>query len=102
MCSYTVTFIYSCHVCLSQGGNLTRTLFAFATRLTSDLDVLCFGVATGSVTVAGTGGTAPYTYSMDGINFGSSGTCSGLAAGSYTITVKGKNGSSKTKGLTII
>jgi len=38
------------------------------------------------------GGTAPYTYSIDGINFGASDTFTGLTDGSYTITVKDANG----------
>jgi len=37
-------------------------------------------------------GTGPFEYSMDGINFQSSPTFSGLAAGNYTIGVKDANG----------
>ena len=43
-----------------------------------------------------TGGTAPFTFSLDGINFQSGLTFSGLAAGDYTITAKDANGCSRT------
>ncbi|WP_162052936.1 T9SS type B sorting domain-containing protein [Pontibacter pamirensis] len=43
----------------------------------------------GQVLVSGlTGGTAPYTYSLDGINFQASATFTGVAAGQYELTVK--------------
>jgi gliding motility-associated-like protein len=44
--------------------------------------------ATGSATVAATGGTAPYTYSMNGGTFQASNTFTNLATGAYKITVK--------------
>src|SRR5690606_10458157 len=37
-------------------------------------------------------GTAPYEYSLDGINFQSSNIINGLAAGSHNITVRDANG----------
>ncbi|NAY91684.1 T9SS type B sorting domain-containing protein [Muricauda sp. JGD-17] len=39
-----------------------------------------------------TGGTAPYEYSIDGVNFGVSPTFSNLTDGTYTITVRDDNG----------
>ncbi len=48
----------------------------------------CVGGSTGTITATGNGGTTPYTFSIDGTNFQVSGTFSGLAAGTYTITVK--------------
>lgn len=55
----------------------------------------------GSITASATGGTAPYTYSIDGTNFVSSGTFSNLAAGSYTITAKTADGCTGTKSVTL-
>jgi large repetitive protein len=52
---------------------------------------LCNGNANGSLVVSVTGGTAPYQYSLDGINFVSSNTNSGLIAGNYVVTVKDAN-----------
>lgn len=47
---------------------------------------------TGSITVTGvTGGDAPYTYSIDGVNFQTSDTFTGLTAGTYTVTIKDAN-----------
>ncbi|MEP0984174.1 hypothetical protein [Ekhidna sp.] len=43
--------------------------------------------STGSISVMASGGTSPYQFSIDGINFQSSNTFDGLAAGSLTIEV---------------
>src|SRR5205814_5335073 len=64
-------------------------------------NVACFGGSTGSVTVAGSGGTSPYSYAIDGTTFDANGTFSSLGAGSYTITVKDANGCTTTQGVTI-
>jgi len=42
----------------------------------------------GTATVTVTGGTAPFTYSSDGVTFQSSNVLTNLTAGTYTITVK--------------
>ncbi len=46
----------------------------------------------GSISVTQTGGTAPYTYSIDGTNFQASNVFSGLPPGEYTVTVDDING----------
>lgn len=46
----------------------------------------------GTVSYAGIGGTAPYTYSIDGINYINTGLFSNLANGSVTIYVQDVNG----------
>ncbi|MDX2429689.1 MAG: gliding motility-associated C-terminal domain-containing protein [Bacteroides sp.] len=51
----------------------------------------CFGETNGVVSVAGSGGTGSITYSLNGSPFQSPGTFSGLAAGSFTITIKDDN-----------
>ena len=45
-----------------------------------------------SITVSVTGGTSPYEYSLDSVNFQTSSTLSGLAAGNYDIYVRDANG----------
>lgn len=64
---------------------------ALTGAITAQVNVLCNGANTGSVTVAGNNGTSPYTYAIDGVTFGASGTFSPLTAGSYTVTVRDAN-----------
>lgn len=46
-------------------------------------------LSNGEITVSSvTGGTAPYEYSLDGVNFQSGNTFSGLTEGNYTITIR--------------
>ncbi len=46
----------------------------------------------GSINVSASGGTGPFTYSRDGVNYQSSGLFTNLTAGPYTITAKDANG----------
>lgn len=55
-------------------------------------DVSCYGLSDGSISVTATGGSSPYSYSIDGTNFGTSSTFTSLAAGTYTVYVN-DNGS---------
>ena len=56
-------------------------------------DVTCFGGTDGVVTVDSvTGGEAPYTYSLDGVNFQNSNEFSDLPSGNYTVAVMDANG----------
>jgi gliding motility-associated-like protein len=48
----------------------------------------CNNTANGSITVTAAGGIAPYTYSIDGGAFQSSGTFNNVSAGSHTITIR--------------
>lgn len=50
----------------------------------------------GSITVSATGGTAPYLYSIDGINFQNAGFFGNLGTGTYTAIVMDANGCSGT------
>ncbi|RYE22536.1 MAG: T9SS type B sorting domain-containing protein, partial [Sphingobacteriales bacterium] len=60
--------------------------------LASKTDASCAGGNTGSVTIAGGGGTAPYSYRINNGTFQASGTFTALAPGSYTITVRDAGG----------
>ena len=48
----------------------------------------CAGYTNGLVNVTASGGTAPYTFSLNGGSFFTTTTFTGLAAGTYTLTVK--------------
>jgi gliding motility-associated-like protein len=67
---------------------ITQPIVALSGTITAQTNVLCFGASTGSVTVAGANGVAPYQYSLNAGPFQASGTFSSLAAGPYTVTVK--------------
>lgn len=55
-------------------------------------NALCFDEATGSITAAGIGGTAPYQYRLNSGGYTSNGTFSNLAAGTYNVTVRDAKG----------
>jgi hypothetical protein len=58
--------------------------------------VACPETQTGVISATAGGGTAPYTFSLDGQNFGSSNVFANLAAGTYTVTVRDANGTEVT------
>src|SRR5204862_81566 len=99
--SYTITVKDGNDCTTTQSVTITQPASALGSSITSQTNVACFGGSTGSVTVAGAGGTSPYTYSIDGTHFSSSGTFNSLAAGSYTVTVKDANGCIATTGATV-
>ncbi|MGE0636859.1 MAG: HYR domain-containing protein, partial [Bacteroidia bacterium] len=68
----------------------------------SSQPVLCNGDATGSIEVTATGGTGALQYSVDGGNtFQSTGSFSGLEAGTYVVVVEDENGCSVSEGVVI-
>ena len=64
---------------------------ALSGSITSQTNIACFGESTGSVTIAGSGGTPAYEYSLDGGAYQGSGTFGSLSANSYTVTVRDAN-----------
>ncbi len=62
------------------------------THTATSTDVSCNGGSDGSITITASGGTAPYTYSIDGgTTFQASNTFTGLSAGTYTVLVEDAN-----------
>jgi hypothetical protein len=57
---------------------------------------------TGSITASASGGTPGYTYSKDGVKFQTSGSFTGLSAGTCAITVKDANGCTCAQVATIV
>ena len=55
------------------------------------LDVLCAGDASGGISVIASGGTPPFEYSINGIDFQASPDLTNLTAGAYTIYVQDSN-----------
>ncbi|MPT31436.1 MAG: T9SS type A sorting domain-containing protein [Chryseobacterium sp.] len=66
----------------------------------SQTNVSCNGGSNGTATVTASGGTAPYTYSWTPSG-GTAATATGLAAGTYTVTVKDATNTTKTQSFTI-
>lgn len=64
------------------------------------VDATC-GLINGTISLAGSGGTVPYQYSINGVNFQSSNLFTGLAPGNYTITIKDLMGVTNTTTATI-
>ena len=61
------------------------------TLTTSKVDVLCLGGNNGSISITASGGTAPYSYSINGGPFGASSTFSSLTANTYNVVVRDAN-----------
>jgi hypothetical protein len=89
--TYTLT-VKDGHGC---SKTVTATIGQPATALTTTVTstpVGCSGVNNGTLTVDAGGGTAPYTYSIDSVNFQQSNQFSGLAPGSYYLLIKDAHG----------
>ena len=54
------------------------------------------GTANGTITATGSNGTAPYLFSIDGVNFQSNNVFAGLPAASYIVALKDANGTVRT------
>ena len=71
-----------------SGTQVTKNFaLPIPTVTTATTNEIC-GNATGQIIATGAGSTAPYTYSINGTSFFTSGTFTGLASNTYTITVK--------------
>ncbi|UPT66744.1 MAG: SprB repeat-containing protein [Sphingobacteriales bacterium JAD_PAG50586_3] len=99
--SYTVTVRDNNNCTFVVNFNVSELSSTVSGSITSQTNVLCFGASTGAVTVAGSGGVTPYQYSINGGTFQSGGSFTGLAAGSYFVTVKDANGCLGTVAVTI-
>jgi gliding motility-associated-like protein len=98
---YTLTVTDKNNCTASTSVTVTQPAAALALSVTSKTDVNCFGGSTGSVTVAGNGGTPAYQYSINGVLFQASPTFPNLAAGTYTLTVKDSRNCLSTTDVTI-
>jgi hypothetical protein len=65
------------------------------------VDVTCNGDGDGQINLTAAGGTAPYEYSMDGVNFQTSSSYAGLVPEIYSLVVRDANGCTTTTTATI-
>ncbi|KUJ63483.1 hypothetical protein AR687_01990 [Flavobacteriaceae bacterium CRH] len=97
--TYSVT-IKDANLCqITQNFTITQPPVLTATQGTIN-NVSCNGGSNGTATVIVTGGTAGYTYSWAPTG-GTSATASGLAQGTYTVTVTDANACQTTQSFTI-
>jgi len=83
------------HGCTASGSaTINQPAEALAGIISSYTDVTCHGLDNGTATVAGFGGTSPYTYEWQ--TGSTQQTITGLAPGSYTATVTDDNGCTNT------
>lgn len=87
--SYTVDVTDSSGCTASKTVALTEPAVITATAAITN--VLCNGASSGKIIISASGGTTPLSYSKNGINFQSSSTFNGLAAGNFNITIKDAN-----------
>lgn len=66
------------------------------------IDNLCYNDRDGEIKVSGTGGTYPYTYSLDDENYSNSNRFVGLLAGDYVVYTQDDNGCKYSDSVTII
>jgi hypothetical protein len=95
--TYTVT-VTDAHGCTAMTQATVTPPGPLAVTGTST-NLLCRGVSTGTITISPSGGETPYTYLWNGGSTLQNRT--GLAAGTYTVTVKDANNCTKTKTFSI-
>ncbi len=78
---------------ITTGGGLTLT--------PTIVNATCNGLCNGSVSVAVTGGSAPYTYSWNTVPVQNTQTATGLCAGTYIVTVTDAAGCTSTGSYTV-
>lgn len=89
--SYTIT-VRDANLCtFVLPISITQPASSLSGSIVSQTNVLCFGDPTGAVTVSGSGGTPPYEYSIDGGDFGGSGSFVDLLAGDHTVIIRDDN-----------
>ena len=96
--TYSVT-ITDANGCTDLASVTITEPTALSATISSQTNVDCNGSSTGAATVTASGGTPSYTYAWSSGGTGAIET--GLAAGTYTVTVTDANGCTETASLTI-
>ena len=85
----------------TRNVTITQPPSALSTSLGAQANVNCFGNSTGSATVAGNGGTAPYTFSWNTTPAQNTANAVTLSAGTWTCTVTDAMGCTTTRNVPI-
>uniref|UniRef100_UPI001A957D60 T9SS type B sorting domain-containing protein n=1 Tax=Desertivirga arenae TaxID=2810309 RepID=UPI001A957D60 len=99
--TYTLTITDKNGVTTTASVTIAQPSAILAVNVVNKTDIITFGASTGAVTVSGAGGTGPYEYKLSNGAYQSNGSFSGLAAGTYTVTIKDANGITATTSVTI-
>ncbi|MBL0358278.1 MAG: SprB repeat-containing protein [Chitinophagaceae bacterium] len=104
--TYTITASAPSDAPLSSCSSVNTVIITQPTVLTipgasiSSTNNNCFNATDGTITISGSGGTAPYTYTIAGPTVNTTGALNGiftnLSAGTYTVTVTDNNGCTAT------
>ncbi|MBK9061002.1 MAG: choice-of-anchor L domain-containing protein [Flavobacteriales bacterium] len=99
--SYTVT-VTDVHGCTTtQSVEITAPAVGLSASINASTDVLCAGGSNGSATVAVTGGTSPYSYLWNTTPPQSGASATGLASGTWQVSIVDANQCSTSASVTI-
>ncbi|WP_109298983.1 Ig-like domain-containing protein [Aquimarina sp. AU474] len=93
--TYSVTITDSNNCSIQRSNIITQPDDKVSVIITSTTDIICEG--TGTIAVAGTGGTPPYSYSIDnGVTYQNNDIFTNIASGGHTITIRDANNCTST------
>lgn len=98
--SYLV-YVYDANSCLDTARISINNNYIISVAIDSQANVSCVGANDGSFTVRVNGGIPPYTYSINGATYQTSGTFTGLSAGTYIAIGRDSKGCTETVNVTI-
>lgn len=87
--TFTITVMDENGCTTTTTGDIIDTSLSASSSITQVIS--CNGEQDGIITLISSGGTPPFEYSIDGTNFQESNVFEGLAAGTYTFTIKDAN-----------
>jgi len=95
----TITDANGCST--TQTASITQPSDALTNSISAQTNVGCFAAATGSASLAASGGTAPYAYNWNTTPAQTSASATNLTAGNWTCTITDANACSTTRTVTI-